>query len=1242
MKRYYKVIVIFCIILGALPVKSQIKGLNPSTYYSSTDYNSTPQNWSVTQDHRGIMYFGNSSCILEYDGVSWRNIFVSNQSNVRSLDVDQHNNIFVGAYNEIGLLTPDNQGELYYKSLKQLIDEEYAEFGDVWNTYCIGDTVFFLTENVIFRYKNQQFDYFEKSAERFYLSFKVRNRLYVYEEGRGLLVLEDDSLQLLPKGEFFTNKRVHSILPKGDKLLVGTRSQGMYLYDTTNDEAKITPVSLISDEGKYLNDFLKDNNLYHGIKINDQLLALSVLTGEVLIVDTNFKVVDIIDKNSTGIISPAYHLYFDNNQSLWMALDNGISRVDIFSPFRYWTEELGIIGNIIDVASLDEYIYIATGSGIFYSKDNEIEQGYSVNRFYPVKGKFEQSWGFLYFFIPDKHLKKKDENLLQKLNTLKTPSSNEALLLIATSRGLFQLENNKSKLISDYPKIHKVYQYSRDPSKVILGLFNGVAVLDYANGEWKDLGKQFNINEQIRIIEEDSLGNLWLSARYKGLYEIRNPFKINDKPFQVIYHGEEKGLPSVNSIGMTHYKNHLLFVSDYKYFIYDSQKDTFVLAKDNLQLEDNVSDEDTTETENDNDTLSVYKIIDNIITTYYVTTFSDSSVWFGTTEGTFRYRNYFDKDYYLVPPAMIRKVSTNDSVIYWGTNYKQVRNEDDTSILRNKINVSGNIDMGTVLDYENNTVIFHFALPFYDEESKNQYSYYLEGFDKKWSDWTTETKREYNNLREGEYIFHVKAKTLYNIEPEQSVFKFKILPPWYRSFAAILGYIVLGIFLIIGIVRLYTYRLIREKDKLEKIVIQRTQEILMQKEEILVQAEHLKDANERISAKNKELEKQKWEITNQAIQLKKVNIELLKLSKVASETDNAIAIFDAKGNIEWINNAFTKMYGYTLEQYKDEKYTNITQSSDNPNIKETIEKCLKNNKSVVYEFKTQSRQGKELWVQTTLTPVVDKDGETINLIAIDSDITKLKFAEKEILQQKKEIEQQRDKLAVSNATKNKFFRIIAHDLRNPISTLVSSTNVVFNDFDTFNRAQTKNIIAELNRLSQTTFNLLENLLDWSSTQTGEVIYTPKPVDIQFVVDENIDLVKRKTEQKEIKINIRIPGNTIAYGDEDMIKTVIRNLLSNAVKFTPEKGLIEIFAQIVNDTIHITVKDTGIGIEPENLPKLFRIDQHHTTPGLSNEKGSGLGLILCKEFVDKNGGTITIDSIPGQGTSITFTLKKYQQ
>jgi len=408
---------------------------------------------------------------------------------------------------------------------------------------------------------------------------------------------------------------------------------------------------------------------------------------------------------------------------------------------------------------------------------------------------------------------------------------------------------------------------------------------------------------------------------------------------------------------------------------------------------------------------------------------------------------------------------------------------------------------------------------------------------------------------------------------------------------------------------------------------------------VMTTAENLKEANERILKKNQELEFQKDEITNQAEQLQKINIDLIKLSKVASETDNAIVIFDKNGDIEWVNNGFTRMYGYTLEQFKTEKHVNIIGSSENPNINEAIRKCIEEKKSIIYELETKTREGKTLWAQTTLTHVIDKNKATINLIAIETDITKLKLAEEEIIKQKKKIEKQRDLLEISNATKTKFFRIIAHDLRNPISTLVSSTSIVLHDIKYYNKDKTTSFISELNKLSQTTYILLENLLDWSSSQMGEIPFSPKNIDINLIVKENIDLILTKTQSKHFRLYVNMPEPTLVFADENMIKAVIRNILSNATKFTPNNGLIDIYITEENGFIKLHIQDSGIGMNETDLNKLFRTEIHHSTLGTSNEKGSGLGLILCKEFIEKNGGTLSVISKPQKGSTFSFTIKK---
>lgn len=1211
-------------------LNAQERGLLLSKYYAPKDYKASSQNWSIIEDKRGVLYFGNTICILEYDGNEWRKIYTPNNSGVRALDIDSNNNIYAGAYNELGILMPDQTGNLNFHSLKHLIDSSYYDFADVWKTHCIGEDVYFLTRNYLFRYKNQKFNVWKKTGSMFYSSFYVNNELFVHEFGKGLLKLENDSLILIKKGDFFSDKKIQSIIPFKNKIIIGTRKNGLYLYDNSNDQVDIKSFTDISTSASKLNNYLIKNSFYNGIKITDNLLALSSITGDVVLVNSNWEVVEVISHESTGITSETYSFYYQKGQSLWLGMANGICQVDILSPFRYWNDEKGISGNLADVATLDNILYVSTGSGLYCTPRKRDNINFTINNFKPVKGDFEQTWGFAYFILPNSDYND-TKNIIYGQESNLLPTSDKILLLLASGTGLYQItDKESSKKIANY-KSFRIYQYQKDPSNIFIGTMNGVARLSYSDGKWTDHGIQYNITDEIRDMGEDSVGNLWISALYKGVYCIQNPLLNENHNIENYY--TYHGLPSTLYFQFSKIDNKLFLIGPDNYFIFENKSNSFVEFKHPIFCKDSGN-------YSPHDTLPWKKIDEHILTGSYITTCSDSSQWFGTTEGViFRYIFSNKKDFFNLPSVIIRKVAVDDSIIYNGTNFKELRNSFDTNATRYIISTNPIIDKETILKFKNNSLSFTYTLPFYEDEARNEYSYFLEGYDKSWSIWNTETKKEYTNLPEGDYIFKVKSRNLYQIESQISEYKFKILPPWYRSIVAFIAYILFGIIFIIIIVRLYTYRLIKEKDKLEKIVIERTQEILMQKEEILVQAEHLKDANEFITAKNEELEKQKWEITNQAVKLKKANIELIKLSKVASETDNAIGIFDKFGDIEWVNEGFTRMYGYTLSQYKKEKNINLLNSSDNPNIQEAVKQCLNEKKSVVYQFKTKTRDGKELWAQTTLTNVIDRYGETINLIAIDSDITKIKLAEKEILKQKQEIEEQRDKLAISNATKNKFFRIIAHDLRSPISTLAGSTNLIFNDFDEYDKEQTKMFIGELNKLSQTTFNLLENLLDWSTTQMGEIKFLPKIIDLYSLTDENIELIKGKVDSKNINLISNIEPGCNAYADENMVKTVIRNLLSNAVKFTPKKGTIEISCKVFEDSLKYTVKDSGIGISDEDQKKLFRIDTHHTTLGLSNEKGSGLGLILCKEFIEKNGGVINISSQPNQGTTIDFTLKK---
>ncbi len=253
-------------------------------------------------------------------------------------------------------------------------------------------------------------------------------------------------------------------------------------------------------------------------------------------------------------------------------------------------------------------------------------------------------------------------------------------------------------------------------------------------------------------------------------------------------------------------------------------------------------------------------------------------------------------------------------------------------------------------------------------------------------------------------------------------------------------------------------------------------------------------------------------------------------------------------------------------------------------------------------------------------------------------IIDLKKAKKTIVQQKEEIENHREQLKTLNASKDKFFSIIAHDLRNPIAGFLNLTEVLTNNFDVFSEKESKEFIGAMNQASKQLYNLLENLLQWSRSQTGNITYEPKFVSVRKMVDNTIDELMINIENKSIKININIDEKTLVFVDENMITTVIRNLISNAIKFTHPEGLISIRCVKKDEHVELSVIDNGVGIKKEDQKKLFRIDQHLTTQGTSEERGTGLGLILCKEFIEKNNGEIWVESELNKGSAFKFTLK----
>ena len=239
----------------------------------------------------------------------------------------------------------------------------------------------------------------------------------------------------------------------------------------------------------------------------------------------------------------------------------------------------------------------------------------------------------------------------------------------------------------------------------------------------------------------------------------------------------------------------------------------------------------------------------------------------------------------------------------------------------------------------------------------------------------------------------------------------------------------------------------------------------------------------------------------------------------------------------------------------------------------------------------------------------------------------------------KKLEKSEKNLQELVATKDKFFSIIAHDLRNPLSSLSIVSEMLDKDIDDIPQKKINYYLSSMSSATSNLLNLIENLLNWARTQTGKIEYNPEKFNLTKIINQNISLVKINADKKNISINNNFEPDVIIRADINLLTTVIRNLLANAVKFTNKGGLIDIYLTESSNNYKISIKDSGIGMSDDDLKKLFRIDIDTKTIGFSSEKGTGLGLILCKEFIEKNGGKIFAQSSMGKGSTFSFTIPK---
>lgn len=275
------------------------------------------------------------------------------------------------------------------------------------------------------------------------------------------------------------------------------------------------------------------------------------------------------------------------------------------------------------------------------------------------------------------------------------------------------------------------------------------------------------------------------------------------------------------------------------------------------------------------------------------------------------------------------------------------------------------------------------------------------------------------------------------------------------------------------------------------------------------------------------------------------------------------------------------------------------------------------------EYRLKNKEGEYRWIRDFGRPFYDLDNTFLGYIGSCYDITEIKNNELKLIE--------------LNATKDKFFSIIAHDLRNPFNHILGNVELLIENYDELDDCKRKHFVEKVYASSKNAFNLLENLLEWSRTQSNTIVFKPQPVNLLKICNEVTENLAPLASAKNIKIDIVAAPIINLYSDINMIRTVLRNLISNAIKYTNQNGNIHISAEICEKNVTITVSDNGVGIDLRHMNQLFDIQDKMSRKGTAGEKGTGLGLIICKEFIEKHKGKIWVESEPGRGSDFKFTI-----
>ncbi len=810
--------------------------------FPKATYASGNQNWSVTQDSKGIMYFGNAEGLLVYDGRYWQQYSLPNRQIVRAVAAGKNNRIYAGGFGELGYWSYQNN-RMAYTSLTSLLPTKTKLADEIWRIYSDDNRVIFQSFTSIYIYQNQKLKVVRPDSSLFFVH-KINGRILAEVAGQGLTELINDKLVPLPGCAGI--RGILSILPfKNNSLLIGTDAQGLFVYDGQKLTAFNTPA----------NSFLKSYQLNNGVKVLNKYYAYGTILNGIIILDENGNVIQQINKGKGLQNNTVLSLYADNNSNLWAGLDNGIDRIELNSPLYFNMDKTGKFGTVYSSIIYQGKIYLGTNHGLYYSN-------------WPLR-----NGAFDFEMIPNSQGQVWDLTVLN------------GELLCGHNNGTYQVLGNQIKKISDLSGGWTIKTLRSNPDYLIQGTYNGLALYKKDNG-WKLVQRIAGFKEPSRLIEEDNKGNIWVSHPYKGLTKLTlsadHKNVIAKKSFS-----EKDGLPGIYNVNVFDLEGKIVFATNAGFYTYDELSNRFskynvlnnklgsfaaanriINAGEHLYWFINhgkVALVDFSESGKIKIDYSRFSMLDGRMVQYYenINRISNSIYLVSIDDGFVIYDLNLGAAHnplQNIPAVLIRRV---DDIT---DRYKVITEGNGSG---NKVYVENN----------RNNIRILYALPYY-RQAQIKFQYFLEGYSKDWSDWSTATQKDFTNLSAGTYTFKVRAGIDNRALSSVTSFEFEVLPPWYaRKRAWVVYIILLGMILYIG-KKVYELKLKRDSAAIARKLRQEQEDILQKETEAnerRIEKLRTENLQAELDSKNRELSNSALSLAYKNELLQKLNDELMKL-----------------------------------------------------------------------------------------------------------------------------------------------------------------------------------------------------------------------------------------------------------------------------------------------------------------------------------------------------------------------------